>query len=106
MSLHDPQLIDIAYLVAATLLIIGLRKLGSPRTARSGNFVAGIGMAVGLAATLLHQDFRFSGTGIVLIVVGVALETFRQIDAHRQSLRYDAFLKGTVVRSRSGGGRS
>jgi preprotein translocase subunit SecY len=38
----------------------------------------------------------------LLIVVGVALETFRQIDAHRQSLRYDSFMKGTAIRPRSG----
>jgi preprotein translocase subunit SecY len=37
-----------------------------------------------------------------LIIVGVALETFRQIDAHRQSLRYEAFMKNTSIRSRGG----
>lgn len=37
-------------------------------------------------------QFAFGGTSL-LIVVGVALDTFRQIEAHRQSLRYDAFLK-------------
>jgi preprotein translocase subunit SecY len=42
--------------------------------------------------------FYFGGTSL-LIVVGVALDTFRQIEAHRQSLRYDAFLK----QSRSAG---
>jgi preprotein translocase subunit SecY len=48
-------------------------------------------------------QFYFGGTSL-LIVTGVALETFRQIDAHRQSLRYDAFLKGTAVRPRRGSG--
>jgi preprotein translocase subunit SecY len=39
-----------------------------------------------------NVQFYFGGTSL-LIVVGVALDTFRQIEAHRQSLRYDAFLK-------------
>ena len=48
-------------------------------------------------------QFYFGGTSL-LIVVGVALETFRQIDAHRQSLRYDAFLKKGTIKARRGGG--
>jgi preprotein translocase subunit SecY len=49
-----------------------------------------------------NVQFYFGGTSL-LIVVGVALETFRQIDAHRQSLRYDSFMKtGSGIKSRSG----
>ena len=103
MSLHNPQLIDIAYLVAATLFIIGLRKLGSPRTARSGNFVAGIGMAVGLAATLLHQDFQFSGTGIALIVVGVAIGTVLGVVSAR-SVKMTAMPQMVALFNGLGGG--
>lgn len=47
-------------------------------------------------------QFYFGGTSL-LIVVGTALETFRQIDAHRQSLRYDSFLKKGVIRPRRSG---
>lgn len=39
-----------------------------------------------------NVQFYFGGTSL-LIVVGVALETFRQIEAHRQSLRYETFMK-------------
>ncbi|MBP6218688.1 MAG: preprotein translocase subunit SecY [Oligoflexales bacterium] len=46
-------------------------------------------------------QFTFGGTSL-LIVVGVALETFRQIDAHRQSLRYEGFLKQGAIRPRRG----
>ena len=31
MSIHDPQFINMLYLVAAALFIVGLRRLGSPR---------------------------------------------------------------------------
>ena len=47
-------------------------------------------------------EFYFGGTSL-LIVVGTALETFRQIEAHRQSLRYDGFLKRGVIRPRRSG---
>lgn len=46
-----------------------------------------------------NVQFYFGGTSL-LIIVGVALETFRQIDAHRQSLRYEAFLKAGSIRPR------
>lgn len=75
MNLHDPQFINMLYLLAAAFFIVGLRKLGSPKTARSGNTVAGVGMAIGLGATFLREGFDFSGTGFILIVVGVILGT-------------------------------
>lgn len=56
-----------------------------------------------ILAGKLNIQFYFGGTSL-LIVVGVALETFRQIEAHRQSLRYDSFLKkGTALKIRRRG---
>ena len=37
-------LIRVAYLVAASLFILGLKRLSSPATARSGNYMAAGGM--------------------------------------------------------------
>src|SRR6478672_5421077 len=48
--------IAIAYIVAAVLFIFGLKRLSSPSTARSGNQLAAIGMALALAATLLDRQ--------------------------------------------------
>ena len=39
-----------------------------------------------------NVQFYFGGTSL-LIVVGVALDTFRQIEGHRQSLRYESYMK-------------
>ena len=54
--------------------------------------------AICVLPTILTGEFNiqfyFGGTSL-LIVVGVALETFRQIEAHRQSLRYDAYMKSS-----------
>jgi preprotein translocase subunit SecY len=56
-------------------------------------------MLPSLLADQFNVQFYFGGTSL-LIVVGVALETFRQIDAHRQSLRYESFLKQGTIRAR------
>jgi H+-translocating NAD(P) transhydrogenase subunit beta len=49
-------LVTLAYLLAASLLIIGLKRLASPRTARAGNQMAAGGMLIAVVATLfLHQ---------------------------------------------------
>lgn len=44
---------QLAYLVAASFFIMGLRYLRSPLTARRGNIVASLGMLIAVAVTLL-----------------------------------------------------
>jgi NAD(P) transhydrogenase subunit beta len=43
----------LAYLVAAACFIVGLKWLSSPRTARSGNMLAAVGMFIAIAVTLI-----------------------------------------------------
>lgn len=45
--------------------------------------------------------FYFGGTAL-LIVVGVALDTVGQIEAHLVSRQYEGFVKGTRLRGRLG----
>ena len=47
--------IGAAYLVCAILFIIGLKRLSSPATARSGNRIAAVGMAFAIVATLCRR---------------------------------------------------
>jgi NAD(P) transhydrogenase subunit beta len=61
-------LIELAYLVAAVLFIVGLKRLASPATARRGNFLSAIGMLIAIVATLWDQhivSFRLIGAGMV-----------------------------------------
>lgn len=55
MSEYLPSAIQLSYLVAASLFIIGLKQLGSPATARRGNLIGAIGMLIAILATLLDQ---------------------------------------------------
>jgi len=48
-------LLQLAYLVAAACFIIGLRRLSSPATARSGNLISAVGMLIAIVVTLLDQ---------------------------------------------------
>ncbi|HEU0024005.1 MAG TPA: NAD(P)(+) transhydrogenase (Re/Si-specific) subunit beta, partial [Thermoleophilaceae bacterium] len=54
-SLQDPDFIQVCYIVAFSLFIVGMHFLNSPRTARRGNLVAAAGMAVAVTATLLDR---------------------------------------------------
>ncbi len=50
-------IIDAAYLVTSICFIIGLRLLSNPKSARLGNTISMIGMAVALVATGFKLDF-------------------------------------------------
>jgi H+-translocating NAD(P) transhydrogenase subunit beta len=59
-----------AYLVAAALFILGIRRLRTPETARSGNTLAAVGMVIALVATIFVADIDET-LGVVEISVGV-----------------------------------
>ena len=61
--------IEIAYLAAASLFIVGLKNLSSPKTAPRGNLLAAVGMFIAVLATLLDKeivDFGWIAAGIVI----------------------------------------
>ncbi len=66
-----PQIIDFSYLVAAVLFMLGLKRLSSPATARAGNRLSMLGMAVAVIATLFKQEIL----SFTLILVGLAIGT-------------------------------
>lgn len=45
--------LPILYLVSSVTFIIGLKMLGSPKTARRGNLIAAVGMGVAIAGTIV-----------------------------------------------------
>jgi NAD(P) transhydrogenase subunit beta len=73
-------LINIAYLVAAVCFIVGLKLLSSPATARRGNQIAAVGMAVAVVATLFMPGMR----NIILILIGLVIGAILSAFAARQ----------------------
>ncbi len=65
-----PYLINLAYLVAAVLFILGLKGLSSPRTAVRGNLTGAVGMLIAIIATLIDQQVLSFGWIIAGMVVG------------------------------------
>ena len=61
---------DLIYLAAAAAFIIGLKRLGSPRTARSGNLIASGGMLVAVVVTLLDLEILEWWALLAGLVVG------------------------------------
>ena len=67
--MNAPAPIQFSYVAAAALFVVGLKMLGSARTARRGNLVSAVAMLVAVVATLLDR-------GVVsypLVVAGLAL---------------------------------
>ncbi|MDQ7007860.1 MAG: NAD(P)(+) transhydrogenase (Re/Si-specific) subunit beta [Acidobacteriota bacterium] len=64
----DTGLVNLAYLVASILFILGIKGLTHPRTAVRGNFLGAMGMLLAALATLLARglDFRVILAGIVV----------------------------------------
>ncbi len=59
---------EILYLACAVAFIVGLKRLGGPRTARSGNLLAAAGMLGAIVITLVDQDI----VNWVTVVAGLA----------------------------------
>jgi NAD(P) transhydrogenase subunit beta len=64
-------IIQIAYLAAAVLLIVGLKFLSSPPRARRGNQLAAIGMAVAIFATFLTRGWE--SQNYIIIILGILI---------------------------------
>ncbi|MEG4571911.1 NAD(P)(+) transhydrogenase (Re/Si-specific) subunit beta [Microcoleus sp. N3A4] len=75
MSDFLPSGIQLGYLVAASLFIVGLKQLGSPATARQGNVLAAIGMLIAIVGTLLEKQVVSYELIAVGIIVGSILGT-------------------------------
>jgi proton-translocating NAD(P)+ transhydrogenase subunit beta len=66
-------IVYLAWLVGATCFVLGLHRMNSPATGRSGNQLSATGMVIAVLATLAYLVSReggLSSTAIVIIVVG------------------------------------
>lgn len=66
-------LINTAYFVAAVLFILGLKRMSSPVTARSGIIWAGVGMAVATFVTFFHTSIHGN---YLLMIIAIASSSY------------------------------
>ncbi len=67
--ISDPDVVGLLYLVAIVCFVLALRFLSSPKHARRGNWLGGVGMLVAIATTLLIDGI----SNWALIVVAAAI---------------------------------
>lgn len=65
----SPDLVNIAYLAAASLFVLGLKGLTHPRTAVRGNRLGALGMLIAVVVTLINQQI----VGYQVIIAGIIL---------------------------------
>lgn len=71
-----PEVIQLFYLLATGVFIVGIKRLGSPASARSGNQLAALGMFIGVIVTLFDQQILSFEFIIAGIVIGSAIGVF------------------------------
>ena len=68
----DSAIWDIGYLIASILFILGLKKLGHPRTAPTGNLYGAMGMLLAIVVTIAQMEFEVIDN-FILIGAGLAI---------------------------------
>ena len=66
-------LLNLAYLVASVLFILGLKGLTHPRTAVRGNFLGALGMLLAVVATMLDRQILGTGSQAYVMIFAALL---------------------------------
>ena len=69
---YTEALINLGYLVASILFIVGIKMLGRPETARRGNLLSALGMLVAIVSSLFECCLSFEWV-IAGLVIGSAI---------------------------------
>ena len=91
--------VNLIYAVAAILLCLGIKRLSSPATARSGNFVAAVGMTIAVVVTLFSPEVD----SYWLIFAGIAVGTVIGVASARM-VRMTAMPQMVALFNGVGGG--
>ncbi|MBN2272780.1 MAG: NAD(P)(+) transhydrogenase (Re/Si-specific) subunit beta [Bacteroidales bacterium] len=76
MSFIGTYILEISYIIASVLFILGLKMLSHPVTARRGNLLAAFGMTFAIIATILwhrHNGTRIHNVGYIIAAIAAGL---------------------------------
>jgi NAD(P) transhydrogenase subunit beta len=96
-----PALINVAYLIAAVLFIVGLKGLAHPRTAVRGNLLAAIGMFIAIIVTVADRHIISYEVILAGFVVGALIGTLLAV-----KIRMTAMPQMVALLNGFGGGAS
>ncbi len=80
------NIIDFVYLISAVLFMLGIKNLSSPATAKLGNKLSMLGMAVAIAATLASPNMYGFTMIIIAIAIGAAIGGYAAIKVEMTSM--------------------
>ncbi|MGE0367957.1 MAG: NAD(P)(+) transhydrogenase (Re/Si-specific) subunit beta [Candidatus Dadabacteria bacterium] len=75
----SPTLVNLAYLISASLFIMGLKGLTHPRTAVRGNMLGALGMLIAIVVTLLDKNIISYWLILAGIVIGSGIGAYLSI---------------------------
>jgi NAD(P) transhydrogenase subunit beta len=64
-------ILSIIYLIATVTFVLGLKKLGHPDTAKSGNLISATGMGLAIVGTIFIHDLEVPT--IIYVLIGIAI---------------------------------
>ena len=67
------NIINFLYLVSAVLFMLGIKYLSSPATAKRGNMLSAIGMAVAILITLINPSIGSYTLIFLGVIIGTAI---------------------------------
>ena len=68
MTDYTQTLVELGYLAASILFILGIKMLGKPERARMGNLVSALGMLIAVTAVLFECCLSFEWVIVGLII--------------------------------------
>lgn len=74
--MHMDNLSSVLYLIAAVCFILALKGLASPKSARNGNVLGMIGMAIAIGTTIKNFEFDNQLTVLITIAIGGSIGAF------------------------------
>ena len=74
--MNPVTMLQLVYLLSAILFVLGLKRLGSPATARQGNALAALAMLIAIVATLVEQQILSWQTIVLGLVLGSVIGAF------------------------------
>ncbi|TGM36579.1 NAD(P)(+) transhydrogenase (Re/Si-specific) subunit beta [Leptospira levettii] len=82
------SILNLAYLIASILFIIGIKQLAHPKTATRGNLLGALGMLIAVVATLFDREilsYEWIAVGVLIgSVIGIILAIKIQMTAMPQ----------------------
>jgi NAD(P) transhydrogenase subunit beta len=80
----SPSIVNLTYIIASALFVVGIKMLGSAKTARKGNLLSAVGMLLAIVVTLLESglDLKWVATGLAVgSIIGAISARFVKMTA-------------------------